>query len=103
METAPASLLAQLPAAYRPVEGEGEDSSMTRASFDAARSGRSQRPELSFELDGREDLTATLIAFRRLLGEIATLTNETPRSILEDEFRQAPSDEFWRATIGAEK
>jgi hypothetical protein len=28
-------------------------------------------------------------------------TGETPRSLLDDEFTKAPSDEFWRATIGA--
>jgi hypothetical protein len=26
---------------------------------------------------------------------------ETPRSVLDDEFTKAPSDEFWRVTIGA--
>jgi hypothetical protein len=52
--------------------------------------------------DGRIDRDATLITFRRLLGRLAVETNETPRSILEDEFKRAPTDEFWRATIGAE-
>lgn len=53
--------------------------------------------------DAPIDLGETLIAFRRLLGDIAAETNETPRSILENEFKQAPSDEFWRAKLGAER
>lgn len=81
------------------MEGQSDDSAMTlRALFDTSR----QLPELSPKLDAPIDLDATLLAFRRLLGDIAAETNETPRSILEDEFRRAPTDEFWRATIGAE-
>ena len=42
-------------------------------------------------------LAATLAELRRLVGVLAAITGETPRSILEDEFKQAPSDAFWRA------
>jgi hypothetical protein len=41
-----------------------------------------------------------LVELRILLGEVARATGETPRTVLEEEFKQAPSDEFWRATIG---
>jgi hypothetical protein len=75
---------------------------MTRASFDTAHRSRTHQLEPSVPADGAEDLAETVLAFRRLLGEIAAKTNETPRSILEDEFRRAPSDEFWRAKIGVE-
>lgn len=49
-----------------------------------------------------EAIAATLTALRRLVGDLAATTGETPRSILEDEFKHAPSDEFWRARLGAE-
>lgn len=49
-----------------------------------------------------EAIAATLTALRRLVGGLAATTGETPRSILEDEFKHAPSDEFWRARLGAE-
>jgi hypothetical protein len=81
------------------MEHQDEDSAMTlRALFDTSR----QLPEQSPQSDAPIDLDASLLAFRRLLGDIAAETTETPRSILEDEFRRAPTDEFWRATIGAE-
>lgn len=49
-----------------------------------------------------EAIAATLAALRRLVAGLAFTTGETPRSILEDEFKHAPSDEFWRAKLGAE-
>ena len=78
------------------MERGGEDPGMTHVSTRAAL----DVSELA--TDGRIDRDATLITFRRLLGQLAVETNETPRSILEDEFKRAPTDEFWRATIGAE-
>jgi hypothetical protein len=45
-------------------------------------------------------LPELLVRFRMLLGQVAHATGETPRTILEEEFKKAPSDEFWRATIG---
>jgi hypothetical protein len=43
---------------------------------------------------------STRVAFRRLIGVLAVKTGETPRSILEEEFAKAPSDDFWRGSIG---
>jgi hypothetical protein len=74
---------------------------MTHTPIGATRDSAAPGPFLGTH--GRIDVDATVIAFRRLLGQIAAETKETPRSILEDEFRQAPSDEFWRATIGADR
>lgn len=51
--------------------------------------------------EGAIDVVATLIELRRLVGLLAIETNETPRSVLEEEFKAAPTDEFWRGTIGA--
>jgi hypothetical protein len=45
-------------------------------------------------------LPELLVRFRMLLGQVARATGETPRTVLEEEFKKAPSDEFWRATIG---
>jgi hypothetical protein len=50
---------------------------------------------------GDIDLDATLFAIRHLVGVLSLETGRTPRSVLDDEFTKAPSDEFWRATIGA--
>jgi hypothetical protein len=50
---------------------------------------------------GEIETPDALLALRHLVGLIALETGETPRSILDDEFTKAPSDEFWRATIGA--
>ena len=50
---------------------------------------------------GNIDIADALLAVRHLVGVIALQTGETPRSLLDDEFTKAPSDEFWRATIGA--
>ena len=47
------------------------------------------------------DSDATLYAIRHLVGVYCLQTGETPRTVLDDEFTKAPSDEFWRATIGA--
>jgi hypothetical protein len=47
------------------------------------------------------DLNAMLYAIRHLVGVYCLRTGQTPRTILDDEFANAPSDEFWRATIGA--
>jgi hypothetical protein len=46
-------------------------------------------------------VTEALFALRHLVGVISLETGETPRSLLDAEFTKAPSDEFWRATIGA--
>lgn len=73
---------------------------MSSTSISGSRNTSAQPPELALGPGGQINLEATLLAFRRLLGHIAAATNETPRSVLEDEFRQAPPDEFWRATIG---
>jgi hypothetical protein len=50
---------------------------------------------------GDIEVAEALLALRHLVGVIALETGETPRSLLDDEFTKAPSDEFWRATIGA--
>jgi hypothetical protein len=47
-----------------------------------------------------DDLPELLVRFRALLGDVARATGETPRTILDEEFKKAPTDEFWRATIG---
>jgi hypothetical protein len=85
------------------VERQGEDPGMTHTSIGATRDSAPPAPGPPRGADGRIDVDATVIAFRRILGQIAAETNETPRSILEDEFRQAPSDEFWRAAIEADR
>ena len=50
---------------------------------------------------GEFDAKATMFAIRHLVGLVSLETGRTPRTIVEDEFTKAPSDEFWRATIGA--
>jgi hypothetical protein len=50
---------------------------------------------------GDLDMPEALLVLRHLVGVISLETGRTPRSILDDEFTKAPSDEFWRATIGA--
>lgn len=50
---------------------------------------------------GDLDVPEALLVLRHLVGVISLETGETPRSILDDEFTKAPSDVFWRATIGA--
>jgi hypothetical protein len=60
--------------------------------------------EIQYALETRPgdiDVTEALFALRHLVGVISLETGETPRSLLDDEFTKAPSDEFWRATIGA--
>ena len=61
--------------------------------------------ELRRALDSRaggRDFQAIWVALRRLVGLLALKTGETPRTILEEEFTKAPSDEFWRGTLGGE-
>ena len=56
----------------------------------------------AFELQpGDIEVSEALLALRQLVGVIALETGQTPRTLLDDEFTKAPSDEFWRATIGA--
>jgi hypothetical protein len=50
---------------------------------------------------GDIEVAGALLALRHLVGVIALETGETPRTLLDAEFTKAPSDEFWRATIGA--
>ena len=50
---------------------------------------------------GDIEVADAILALRQLVGVIALKTGETPRTLLDDEFTKAPSDEFWRATIGA--
>jgi hypothetical protein len=50
---------------------------------------------------GDIEVAEVLLVLRQLVGVIALETGETPRTLLDDEFTKAPSDEFWRATIGA--
>ena len=50
---------------------------------------------------GDIEVSEALLALRQLVGVISLETGQTPRSLLDDEFTKAPSDEFWRATIGA--
>lgn len=73
--------------------------------FAEASAGTGSCEELRQALDAREheiDATTTAVALRRLVGVLALKMGETPRSILEDEFTRAPSDEFWRATMGGQ-
>jgi hypothetical protein len=73
--------------------------------FAEASAGTGSCEELRVALDAREheiDVTTTAVALRRLIGVLALKTGETPRSILESEFAKAPSDEFWRATMGGQ-
>jgi hypothetical protein len=46
------------------------------------------------------DLPAIWLAMRSMVGLLAWKTGETPRSILETEFANMPSDDFWRAALG---
>jgi hypothetical protein len=46
------------------------------------------------------DLPAILLAVRSLVGLLAWKTGETPRSILDAELANMPSDDFWRAAPG---
>lgn len=56
----------------------------------------------AFELQpGDIEAAEALRALRQLVGVISLQTGQTPRTLLDDEFTKAPSDEFWRATIGA--
>ena len=50
---------------------------------------------------GDIEVAQALHALRHLVGVVALETGQTPRSVLDDEFTKAPSDEFWRATMGA--
>ena len=50
---------------------------------------------------GDIEVAEAILALRQLVGVIALETGDTPRTLLDDEFTKAPSDEFWRATIGA--
>jgi hypothetical protein len=50
---------------------------------------------------GDIEIAEAILALRQLVGVVALETGETPRTLLDDEFTKAPSDEFWRATIGA--
>jgi hypothetical protein len=83
------SLVTELPTDYRGMERCRHDARMNTEYLVArVRSANADAvPELLVEL-------------RILLGEVARATGETPRTVLEEEFKQAPSDEFWRATIG---
>lgn len=63
---------------------------------------REPRSAVRSEPAQAETVRATLAELRRLVGVIAAATGETPRSILEDEFKHAPSDDFWRARLGAQ-
>jgi hypothetical protein len=74
--------------------------------FAAASDGTGSCEELRLALDARADeidVPAAWMALRRLVGLLALKTGETPRSIHEQEFGKAPSDAFWRGTIGAQK
>lgn len=65
---------------------------------------RSAHIELGDALRGRLvqlDLPTTLFALRHLLGAVCLQTGETPRTILEAEFVNAPSDDWWRANLEA--
>jgi hypothetical protein len=42
---------------------------------------------------------ACWLAVRSLVGLLARTTGDTPRSILEAELTNAPSDDFWRASL----
>ena len=73
--------------------------------FAEVSAGTGSCEELRRALDSRAeeiDATTTAVALRRLVGLLALKTGETPRTILEEEFRKAPSDEFWRGTLGGQ-
>lgn len=70
--------------------------------FAEASAGTGSCEELRQALDSRADeidVTTAGVALRRLVGLLALKTGETPRSLLEEEFTKAPSDEFWRAAM----
>ena len=71
--------------------GRGEHERVTAGEIQHA-------PELQ---PGDIEIAEAILALRHLVGVIALETGETPRTLLDDEFTKAPSDEFWRATIGA--
>jgi hypothetical protein len=67
-------------------------------------SDRSQRATLGDTLLGRQehiDLSTTMYALRSLIDLACHQTGETPRTLLEAEFVNAPSDDFWRANVEA--
>jgi hypothetical protein len=67
-------------------------------------SDRSQRVTLGDTLRGRQDsidVSTTLYALRSLIDLACLQTGETPRTLLEAEFVNAPSDDFWRANLEA--
>jgi hypothetical protein len=73
------------------------------AAFAEASAQSGSCEELRRALDSRADsidVFSARVALRRLVGVLALKTEETPRSILEEEFAKAPSDEFWRGSIG---
>lgn len=84
------------------MEAQGDHPVMEHGFKGAPRSAPVQSAASSSLGPDNEAIAATLTALRRLVGGLAVATGETPRSILEDEFKHAPSDEFWRAKLGAE-
>lgn len=73
--------------------------------FAEASAATGSSEELREALDSRVDdidVSTTQVALRRLVGLLALKAGETPRSILEEEFKKAPSDEFWRGTLGGQ-
>jgi hypothetical protein len=79
-----------------------------RRSFDAfaaafREASRNRHTEVMAALVERErdiETPAVWLAVRSLVGLLARKTGQTPRSILEDEFANAPSDDFWHAFGG---
>ena len=45
------------------------------------------------------DVSTTMYALRSLVELACHQTGETPRTLLESEFVNAPSDDFWRANL----
>lgn len=52
------------------------------------------------EREDEIDLPPIWLALRSLVGLLAWKTGETPRSILDAELANMPSDDFWRAALG---
>ena len=51
---------------------------------------------------GEIDTPSAWLAMRRLVGLLALQTGQSPRSILDEEFTRAPSDDFWHAAMGGQ-
>lgn len=71
--------------------------------FEEAAGRSASYPELIQALSGRQreiDRRSAALALQCLVILGCRKSGETPRSLLEDAFVRAPSDEYWRAAAG---